>query len=128
MDSIDDYYDDEPSSTPTEADSASDSPFIGQTPQECHRLLVKLRDDTESEIMPDFFAILDERSTQDNTVLLVTAARNLGGEHEVLAWHTVRATFQACALALMLYETGHSSVGEDAERAECESDGVYRGR
>lgn len=77
--------------------------------------------------MPDYFAIMDERSTRDDTVLLVTAVRDLGGENEVLDYPTARATFRASALALMLYETGHSSVGEDAERAGRERDGVYHG-
>lgn len=47
--------------------------------------------------MPDFFSIIDERSTQDDTVLLVCAERDLGGENEALALPTVRATFQASA-------------------------------
>lgn len=78
--------------------------------------------------MTDVFAIMDERSTQDNTVLLVCAERDLGGDNEVSALPTVRATFQASATALMLYETGHSSVGEDAECAAREKDNVYRGQ
>lgn len=126
MDSIDDYYD-EPSEVAGEDGSSPNSPFIGKTPQECHQLLWKLRENTESEIFTDFFAIMDERSTQDNTVLLVCAERDLGGEKEVLAMPTVRATFKAAPTALMLYETGHSSVGEDAERAALEKDNVYRG-
>lgn len=127
VDSIGDYYD-EPSLAPMEDDSDPNSLFIGKTPQECHRMLLKLRNDTESKIMPDFFAIMDERSTIDNTILLVTAERDLGGENEVLALPTLRATFQASALALMLYETGHSTIEEDAERAAREDDNVFRGQ
>jgi hypothetical protein len=127
VDSIDDYYD-KASETPIEDGSDPNSPFIGKTPQECHQLLLKLREDTESEIMTNFFAIMDERSIQDDTVLLVCAQRDLGGEHEVLAMSTIRATFQASGTALILYETGHSSVEEDAERAAREEDNVYRGQ
>ena len=127
VDSIDDYYD-ETSGVPGEDGSDPNSPFIGKTPQECHQLLLKLRDDTESEIFTDLFAIMDERSIEDNTVLLVCAERDSGGENEVLALATVRATFKAVPTALMLYETGHSSVGEDAERAAREKDNVFRGR
>jgi hypothetical protein len=126
VDSIDDYYY-EASKAPREDGSDPSSPFIGKTPQECHQLLLKLRKDTESEIITDIFAIMDERSTQDDTVLLVCAEKDLGGENEVLAMPTVRATFQASATALVLYETGHSSVAEDAERAAREKDDVYRG-
>ncbi|PKY06705.1 hypothetical protein P168DRAFT_288619 [Aspergillus campestris IBT 28561] len=125
VDSIDNYYD-EPSRAPIENDSNPNSPFIGKTPQECHQLLLKLVENTESEIMPSYFAILDERSTRDDTVLLVCAARGLDGE--ILGWPTVRATFQASAIALMLYHSGHSSVEEDVERAESEPDHVYRGQ
>lgn len=124
VDSINDYYD-EASEALIEDDSSPDSPFIGQTPQECHQLLLKLLEDTGSEIMTDYFAIMDDRSTQDDTVLLVCAERDL--ENEVLAWPTVRATFQASAIALKCYHSGHSSVGEDVERAQREHDNVYRG-
>jgi hypothetical protein len=126
VDSIDDYYD-KPSEVPAEDGSDPNSPYIGKTPQECHQLLLKLREDTESEIFTEFFAIIDQRSTQDNTVLLVCVQRDSDGENEVLALPTVRATFKAAPTALMLYETGHSSVEEDAERAAREKDNVYRG-
>ena len=124
VDSLDDYYD-EASEAPIKDESSPNSPFIGKTPQECHQLLLKLLKDTESEIMTDYFAIMDERSKQDNTVLLVCAERDL--ENEVLAWPTLRATFQASAIALMCYHSGHSSVGEDVECAQHEHDNVYHG-
>ncbi|CAL5869553.1 uncharacterized protein PFLUO_LOCUS3783 [Penicillium psychrofluorescens] len=124
VDSIDDYYY-EAAEAPIEDESSPNSPFIGKTPQECHQLLLKLLEDTESEIMTDYFAIMDGRSTQDDTVLLVCAERDL--ENEALAWPTVRATFQVTAASLKCYHSGHSSVGEDLERAECEHDNVYRG-
>lgn len=131
VDSIDDYYremtDREKAKEPAAFDSNPKSPFIGKTPEECHQLLMKLKADTDSEIFTDYFAIMDERSAEDDTVLLACAARNPGGEHEVLAVETVRATFEASSIALTLYSTGHSSVGEDAERAADEEDNIYRG-
>ena len=125
VDSIEDYYD-EASEAPVEDESSPDSPFIGKTPQECHQLLSKLVEDTESEIMTEYFAIMDERSTKDDTVLLVCAERN--DEEEVVAWPTVRATFEVTAVSLKCYHSRHSSVGEDLERAEREHDNVYRAR
>ncbi|KAJ5539589.1 hypothetical protein N7513_007921 [Penicillium frequentans] len=125
VDTLDDYYS-EASEAPMEIDSNPNSPFFHQTPQECYELLLKLRDDTESEIITHYFAIMDERSTQDDTVLLVCASVDLDAENE-LSIQTIRASFQASVFALMLYETGHSSVGEDEERAERASDSVYRG-
>lgn len=125
VDSIDDYYD-EASEAPVVDKSSLNSPFIGKTPQECHQLLSKLVEDTESEIMTEYFAIMDERSTKDDTVLLVCAERD--DEGEVVAWSTVRASFEVTAVALKCYHSGHSSVGEDLERAEREHDNVYRAR
>jgi hypothetical protein len=69
-------------------------------------------------------AIMNERSAQVDTVLLVCYQCDENRENENLA--TLRATFQASATALMLYMTGHSSVAEDADRAAQETDNVYR--
>jgi hypothetical protein len=127
VDCVDNYYD-ERSWAPVEDDSDPDSPFIGKTPQECHQLLMKLRKDTESEIDTNMFVIMDERSTKDDTVLLVTVERDDGGENEVLAMPTLRATFQVTNTTLALYAVGFSTVEEDEERAENEEDKVFRGR
>jgi hypothetical protein len=70
---------------------------------------------------------MDERSSQDDTVLLVCAETNSDEEDEDQALPTLRATFRASDTALILYHSGHSSVAEDAERAAREKDGVYRG-
>ena len=124
VDSIDDCYN-ETSEAPVEEESDPNSPFIGKTPEECRRLLCKLQEDTESEIMPDLFVIMDERSTEDDTVLLACVDANPEGEFLGVA--TVRATFETAAFSLIIYEVGKSSVGEDAERARLEGDGVFRG-
>lgn len=124
VDSIEDYYD-EASEAPIEDNSNPNSPFIGKTPQECHQLLFKLLEDTESEILANYFAIMDERSTQDDTVLLVCAV--MDPDNDAWVYPTVRATFQASALALILYYSGHSSVAEDIECAQREHDNVYHG-
>jgi hypothetical protein len=126
IDSINTYYD-KVSQTPIEHDSNPQSPYIGKTPEECHTILEKLCADSGSELLTYYFAIMDERSTQDGTVLLVCAETSSDEEDEDLALPTLRATFRASGTALMLYHSGHSSVEEDAERAACERDGVYRG-
>lgn len=69
VDCLDNYYD-EASEIPVDNCDQS-SAFIGKTPDECYRLLIKLREDTESEMMIYQFAIMDQRSAQDDTVLLV---------------------------------------------------------
>jgi hypothetical protein len=126
IDSSNTYYD-EVSQVPIEHDSNPQSPYIGKTPEECHVMLVKLCEDTGSEITTYYFAIMDERSSQDDTVLLVYAEKDSDEENEDRALPTLRATFHASGTALMLYHSGHSSVEEDVERAASERDGVYRG-
>jgi hypothetical protein len=121
IDSNSTYYD-KVSQAPIEHDRNPQSPYIGKIPEECHALLVKLCKDTRSELLTYYFAIMDERSTQDDTVLLVCAETN-----EDLPLPTLRATFRASGTALMLYHSGHSSVAEDTKRAARERDGVYRG-
>ncbi|CAD0100466.1 unnamed protein product [Aureobasidium mustum] len=118
-DSFDHYYD-EPSTVPVKAPSNPNSPFISKTPKECSRLLLELCEDTDSEIIPHYFMIMDERSLRDDTVLLVSA----GIEAPV---EMVRATFGASAQAIVLYLTGHRGIEEDSESAAEEEDGVYHG-
>ncbi|KAG9738852.1 hypothetical protein KCU73_g9626, partial [Aureobasidium melanogenum] len=119
VDSIDEYYN-EPSFAPVKGSSNPDSPFIGKTPEECHQLLLKCCEDTESESLHWYFMIMDERSMQDDTVLLVRA----GDDDTELS--SVRATFETSASALVCYLTGHSSPNTDAYNA-AETDGVYCG-
>jgi hypothetical protein len=126
IDSNSTYYD-KVSQAPIKHDRNPQSPYIGKTPEECHAMRVKLCKDTGSELLTYYFAIMDERSTQDDTVLLVCAETNEDEKNEDLPLPTLRATFRASGTALMLYHSGHSSVAEDAERAARERDGVYRG-
>ncbi|KAH0037863.1 hypothetical protein KCU78_g1593, partial [Aureobasidium melanogenum] len=126
VDSISHCYD-EISETPVESDSDPNSPFIGKTPEECHRLLLKLREDTESEIPTDFFMIMDEKSIQDDTVLLVSVTGEEDEQTGIRDLLTLRATFEVSAKELMLYSIGHWTIEEDAERAVEQGDSVYRG-
>ena len=95
MDNIDNYSN-EASETPIEDECSPNFPFIRKTPQECHQLLLKLLKDTELEIMIKYFTIMDKKSTQDDTVLLVCTEGDL--KNEVLGWLTVCATFPASAV------------------------------
>jgi hypothetical protein len=126
IDSSSSHYD-KVSQTPIEHDCNPKSPYIGKTPAECHAMLVKLCKETGSELLTYYFAIMDERSSRDDTVLLICAEMSSDEENEDLALPTLRATFRASGTALMLYHSRHSSVEEDAERAVRERVGVYRG-
>ncbi|KAH0153336.1 hypothetical protein KCU67_g9515, partial [Aureobasidium melanogenum] len=119
VDSLDECYS-EPSLAPVKGPSNPNSPFIGKTPEECSQMLVKLSQDTGSEIIPLHSIILDDRSMQDDTVLLVTAP------YKEYPLTSVRATFEASASALGLYLTGHSDPEEHAWYAEA-TNNVYCG-
>lgn len=62
----------ETSTIPIEATS-SPAPFPGKSPKECFELLQALAKDTSSDLHVENFAILDVKSKQDDTVLLVQA-------------------------------------------------------
>ena len=98
--------------------SSSTSPFIEKTPQQCHALLKEIRNTTKSEkIDPYYFGILDERSMDDGTVLVVNGKDGYG---------SVRAEFAMAIPAMQCWMTGHSSVEEDIERAQNSQDNVLR--
>ncbi|KEQ70034.1 hypothetical protein M436DRAFT_54942, partial [Aureobasidium namibiae CBS 147.97] len=120
VDRIDHCYD-KPSAVPVEAQSDPDSPFVSKTPEQCSQMLLRLREDTDSEIVPYYVMIMVERPQKDDTVLLVSAVI----EAPVC---TVRATFEASAQAIVLCLTGHRGIEEDIESAEGKEDGVYHGR
>ncbi|KAH0334627.1 hypothetical protein KCU81_g9359, partial [Aureobasidium melanogenum] len=65
----------EASTIPMEPTSSA-APFQGKNPKECFEILQKLVKDTRSEINVENFAILDERSKEDDTVWLVQAFKN----------------------------------------------------
>ena len=66
----------------------------------------------------DMFAVLDERSLEDGTLLLVE--ENSG---EV---HSVRAVFELCETQMLLWVAGKNTAYEAKERVENTEDGVLR--
>ncbi|KAH0351988.1 hypothetical protein KCU81_g2116, partial [Aureobasidium melanogenum] len=126
VDDLTNYYDDI-SSPPVESASNPHSPFINKRPQKCHNLLLKLREETESEITTEFFMIMDQRSMRDDTVLLVSVTGDRDEETGVREALTLRASFEVSARELMLYSIGHWTIEEDVERVLGQEDDVYRG-
>jgi hypothetical protein len=100
--------------------SSSTSPFKGKSAAECHALLKQLREDTGTPIAYGTFAILDDRSLQDETVILVSADED-GTE-------TLRAEFEIACARLVQYLVGDMTIDEDQEDAKEEDDGVFRMR
>lgn len=60
------------------AASHSPAPFEGKDARECFEVLKKMKADTKSEINVENFAVLDERSVEDDTVLIVQASGKTG--------------------------------------------------
>lgn len=66
----------------------SQCPFEGKQPRECYRLLLQLRTETDSDVDFASFVVLDERSTKDDTVLLVSV------DEETEEMRSVRVAFE----------------------------------
>lgn len=120
VDSLTKSYTEEMEPGDNEPTSGS-SPFIGKTPYECAQLLKQLRRDTDSDIDFTSFIIMDDRTLQDSTILIVEQP----GEADGGASNSVRATFEL-ASNLLVYLSGKSSAYEERELAETTEDGVLR--
>jgi hypothetical protein len=62
-------------SFPGDSTTNTASPFQSKTLLQCAMLLRRLRNKTSSDINFEYFAILDDRSVEDKTVLVVEAIR-----------------------------------------------------
>jgi len=89
--------------------SSPTSPFLGKNASECYQILEQLASQEGSSINPEPFAILDERSMQDDTVLLCEA-----GEEGV---RCVRAAFAVAECRLLQYFAADAGVEEDQATA-----------
>jgi hypothetical protein len=112
------YTDDDIPTLGNNAASSTTSPFLGKNALECHDILKQLSEEPGSSINPEPFAILDERSMQDDTVLLCEA-----GEEGI---SSVRAAFGNTQCRLLQYFAADAGVDEDRETAARTSDGVLR--
>jgi hypothetical protein len=93
--------------------------FRGKSPHECFSLLTQIRAETGSIVHPPIFAILDEQSLQDDTVILVDMYDN---DKAISA----RCEFKIACAELNGYFVGDSEITEDKEEAKEEWDGVLR--
>ncbi|KAF2207644.1 hypothetical protein CERZMDRAFT_102130 [Cercospora zeae-maydis SCOH1-5] len=117
-DDDDDDNDNEPGTRTTQA------PFKDKTYQECLEMLRKLRIENESDIRCSLFVVMDERSLEDDTVVLVQAPF-MGEEGEI---KSVRAEFQVAYSQLMTYEMAYEGEDIEADQAAAQAteDGVLR--
>lgn len=105
--------------------TSPDSPFKNKTPAECQRLLFQLRQETDSDIDYTSFVIMDERSLQDDTVLLVLADDGEAVGDDGIC--SIRVSFEIAQWRLSGYMIGDLDPGEDKWTAEERTeDGVLR--
>jgi hypothetical protein len=96
------------------------SPFRGKSPEECWSLLKQLCTETRSVVHTNVFAIMDERSLSDDTVILVDM-----DEDDVIAYHA-RCDFKTACAKLHQYYIGDADFEQDLEEAFEDGDGVIR--
>jgi hypothetical protein len=108
------------SAAPIEEDSNPNSPFINKSPEEISKMLMKLCEDTKTELMYMYIIVMDERTLKDDTVLLVTKALDSPLE-------SVRAGFEVAAESIILFQTGHRGIEECQDQAAEDKDNVFRG-
>ena len=96
------------------------SPFIRKGPEQCWSLLKQLCTETKSIVHTNVFAIMDERSFSDDTVILVDM-----DEDDVIAYHSRCELKVACA-KLHQYYIGDADIERDSEEALEDGDGVIR--
>jgi hypothetical protein len=98
--------------------SSPESPFKGKNVAECSALLKRLAEQTGSFILDTVFAVFDDRSTQDGSILLVqTVDDELEG---------MRIVPELACQQLLQYMVCDASIVEDREDAEEEDDSVFR--
>jgi hypothetical protein len=98
--------------------SSSDSPFKGKSLAECFVLLKRLAEQTGDSILDTVFAVFDNRTKQDGSILLAqTVDEEIEGMRCVPEW--------ACS-KLLQYMICDADITEDREDAEEEEDGVFR--
>jgi hypothetical protein len=101
--------------------SLSKSPFKNKSAHDCYLLLKRLRENTGSDIDCELFAIMDQRSLEDDTLFLVQGPLEESGEAE-----SVRAAFDIANGRLLVYLVGDTDVLEDQERVQNMTDRVLR--
>ena len=93
--------------------------FRGKNAQECFALLAQIRAETISVVHPRIFAIFDEQSLNDDTVIVVDM------DDDDTA-RSARCEFRIACAKLNGYFIVDADIDEDIEEAEEEGDGVLR--
>ena len=98
--------------------TSPDSAFIGQKAKGCHALLKRLAEQTGSPVNLLVYAILDERSMKDDTVLVIEVCES--------EFYGVRMEGSLAISRMFQYDVGDMWIGEDMKEAAEMADGVFR--
>lgn len=90
--------------------SSSSSPFKQKTATECSALLKLLADQTGAYVLDTVFAIFDEQTLQDGSVVVVQTVDDRLEE--------MRTVPEVVCMRLLQYMIGDASIVEDREEAE----------
>ena len=97
-------------STSTLTASSPTSPFKNKPATECSALLKRLASETGAYILDTVFAIFDDQTLQDGSVVLV---QTVDDELE-----SMRSVPEVVCMRLLQYMIGDASIVEDREEAE----------
>jgi len=105
-------------------DDSTSAPFAKKTPYECSLLLKQMCEENSENCFydGDIFAILDEQSLRDGTLLLVEEPEEEDGGEA----HSVRAVFEMAETQMALWVAGKTTISEAKERAMQTEDGILR--
>ncbi|CAK1363366.1 hypothetical protein CB0940_04552 [Cercospora beticola] len=124
MDKITGIYNDQTKVGDWTQPTSEDSPFIDKSPMACYLLLRQLISDTDSDINHEHFAIFDERTLRDGSIVLVDGPWGKGEDEGVA--RTVRVAPEIAQERLLLYNIGEPEIDEDQAIAQEAVDGVLR--
>ncbi|KAF2210412.1 hypothetical protein CERZMDRAFT_99473 [Cercospora zeae-maydis SCOH1-5] len=104
--------------------TSAHSPFIGKSPMERYLLLRQLISNTASDVNHEHFAIVDERTLQDGSILLIDGPWGKGEDEGVA--RAVRVVPEIAQERLLLYNIGEPEIDKDQAAALKAYDGVLR--
>ncbi|SMR47999.1 unnamed protein product [Zymoseptoria tritici ST99CH_3D1] len=101
-----------------------DPPFAGQTAKECWQTLSAMTSRTKSDLDAELFVILDERSSQDDSALIVLVLQDDGKSDPKI--ETVRVDLKLVSDILPTWAVKGDDMPDLQAEAERTDDGVCR--
>lgn len=105
--------------------SQPNSSFKNKSADECWLLLRAMRE-AGSDIDYESFVIIDDRTLQDDTVLVVVKELLTEDEAAEATNAEVRMPSELASFQLGCYLGGHTDIGEDVVKSQRHADGVLR--